>query len=413
MRGVGDRGGRVRREVQPERLRARRHRCRVEVREEPRLRRHRQRDRRRPGEPRGHAVDRVAGIGDQRLVPGVEEGERDVPDALLRADQRDHLGLGIELDAEPPSVPGGDRRDGTRTSRRSSGTGASRGRGPPRASPRRRAPASGRSGSPTPSEITSTPSARLSASLRSSSANRYGGSVSMRFATLTGRPRAPRATHRRSWPRRRVPPGPMRYTWSSARSTTTVPPGNRTSARAPTSPASFEATSAAQAPVPQAIVSPDATLPHAQPTPLRRRPSTNSTFVFSGNRGSCSIRGPSDRDVDLVGVPLDEQHEVRVPHRDRARLEGACRPPRTARPGTCRRRRPASGSRPRANAGRPIPTVTDSTTPPRTSSERCFVPSREPTRSSVFVVWPRSNTSLPRHRIPLPHISASEPSALR
>src|SRR3990172_4971692 len=43
----------------------------------------------------------------------------------------------------------------------------------------------GRSGSPTPSEITSTPCSRLAASLRSSSANRYGGNASMRFAIRT------------------------------------------------------------------------------------------------------------------------------------------------------------------------------------------------------------------------------------
>src|SRR5687768_11155896 len=43
----------------------------------------------------------------------------------------------------------------------------------------------GRSGSPTPSEMTSTPSPRFSAMRRSSSANRYGGSVATRSAKPT------------------------------------------------------------------------------------------------------------------------------------------------------------------------------------------------------------------------------------
>ena len=57
------------------------------------------------------------------------------------------------------------------------------------------------SGSPTPKLITSTPAARFAAILRSISANRYGGRVSIRFATFTRLPFSPaarRGKHARS-----------------------------------------------------------------------------------------------------------------------------------------------------------------------------------------------------------------------
>ena len=55
-----------------------------------------------PGEDRPPGVDRVAGVGGEGHVAGVEEGEAEVVDALLGADRRDHLRLGIDLDPEAP-----------------------------------------------------------------------------------------------------------------------------------------------------------------------------------------------------------------------------------------------------------------------------------------------------------------------
>ena len=49
-------------------------------------------------------VDRVAGVGCERHVAGVEEGEAEVVDALLGADRGDHLVHGVDLDAEALQV---------------------------------------------------------------------------------------------------------------------------------------------------------------------------------------------------------------------------------------------------------------------------------------------------------------------
>ena len=54
-------------------------------------------------------MDRVAGIGHQDDVAGVQGGERQMRDAFLGADGDDRLALGIELDGEAPLVPVADR----------------------------------------------------------------------------------------------------------------------------------------------------------------------------------------------------------------------------------------------------------------------------------------------------------------
>ena len=61
------------------------------------------------GQERAAGVDRVAGIRGEGDVARVEEGEAEVVDALLGADRRDHLGLGVDLDAEAPVVEVGER----------------------------------------------------------------------------------------------------------------------------------------------------------------------------------------------------------------------------------------------------------------------------------------------------------------
>ena len=65
------------------------------------------------GEERAALVDRVAGLGreDKPLVAlSVQHDLREVEDRLLAAVGRDHLGIGIELDAEAARAPGGNDR---------------------------------------------------------------------------------------------------------------------------------------------------------------------------------------------------------------------------------------------------------------------------------------------------------------
>ena len=60
------------------------------------------------GEQRPAGVDRIAGVGGERDVARIEEGEAEVVDALLGADRRDHLGLGVDLDPEAAVVEAGE-----------------------------------------------------------------------------------------------------------------------------------------------------------------------------------------------------------------------------------------------------------------------------------------------------------------
>ena len=157
---------------------------RVEVGHEAELGLERHQHRLGAGEPRAAGVDGVAGVGGERVVARVQEGEVEVEDRLLGADRRDDL-----------AARG-------RASRRS---GARRSRAPPaRKSSRPRlvgywwvsgsvtasciastiSGGVGRSGSPMPRLITSTPAARFAAILRSSWANAYGGMRSRRLLGL-------------------------------------------------------------------------------------------------------------------------------------------------------------------------------------------------------------------------------------
>ena len=82
---------------------------RVEVGHEAELRLQRQQHRLGAREQRAAGVDGVAGVGGEGDVARVEEGEAEVVDALLGADRRDHLGLGVDLDAEAAVVEAGER----------------------------------------------------------------------------------------------------------------------------------------------------------------------------------------------------------------------------------------------------------------------------------------------------------------
>ena len=60
------------------------------------------------GEEGAHGVDGVGGVGDEGDVVGINQAEGDVGDALLRPDERDDLGVGVEVHVEPGLVPIGD-----------------------------------------------------------------------------------------------------------------------------------------------------------------------------------------------------------------------------------------------------------------------------------------------------------------
>ncbi len=51
----------------------------------------------------------IARVGNQRHVAGVDEAQRHVGDPFLRPDERQHLFVGVERQAEALLVPRGDR----------------------------------------------------------------------------------------------------------------------------------------------------------------------------------------------------------------------------------------------------------------------------------------------------------------
>ena len=60
------------------------------------------------GEAGTDGIDRVTGARDQHDVPRIDKCERNMPDAFLRADQRENFVRRVESDVEPPLVPIGD-----------------------------------------------------------------------------------------------------------------------------------------------------------------------------------------------------------------------------------------------------------------------------------------------------------------
>ena len=189
-------------------------------------------------------------------------------------------------------------------------------------------------------------------------------------------------------------------------------PGTGRTVVAGTSPASFAATATAHAPLPHAIVSP------------APRSHTRASIPSGSHLGELHVRAlgerlvaferrPDVRDVEPVGVLVDEQHEMRVPHRDRARRQRRYpRPHRTAAEERLPRR-PAHRDRRLREVGvahldgDPMHVsavvVQFAAAGRRLGSPRRTRPRRQP----------RSCTSMPTHRTPLPHISATLPSALR
>ena len=273
-------------------------------------------------EQRPARVHRVAGVRRERDVTGIEEREVEVEDALLGADRRHHLGIGVEAHVEPAGVERGDGLAKLRASAVASGTCACSGRPPPAAQPRRSAGTSGVSGSPIPRLITSTPAARLAATLRSSSANRYGG---IRSRRLLGRMQllyevvGQAAARTRALPSRsrlcRGPPPPRPR--ASPPSSTTVT-GERP-------PASTCATAAPVAPVPLAEVSPTPRSKIRARIVWGSRTANHDTFVRLGN-SSWRLERRADRRQVKRGqllLVVDRDRALRVADLDVLKAPGS------------------------------------------------------------------------------------------
>jgi hypothetical protein len=82
---------------------------RTEVGHESALGLERHQDRLGSREPGPAGVDGVAGVGGQRVVARVQEGEVEIEDRLLGADRRDDLAVGVEVDVEAAEVEVVDR----------------------------------------------------------------------------------------------------------------------------------------------------------------------------------------------------------------------------------------------------------------------------------------------------------------
>ena len=190
------------------------------------------------------------------------------------------------------------------------------------------------------------------------------------------------------------------------------------------SPFNMQATAVAQAPVPQAHVSP---LPRSQTlmvTFFRSSTWINSVFTPSGKNGLCSNSGP----IPLTSNPATSATwttqwgfpmETQVPFMENASFSGICPsrmiPPHgflscsAIPPGTFPR---STGIKDGARIGAPMSTRTRSTLPSFLWSWRRLIPARVSTVISSFCVRLWSLTYFPTHRIPFPHIFPREPSAL-
>ena len=133
-----------------------------------------------PGEQRGVDVDGVRRRGHQGAVAGTEQHPHEVREALLGPDGGHHLGLGVELHAEPAQVqrrrwPGAAWGCPCSTS-----TGGCWGLWTASASFSTAASGEGRSGLPKPRSMTSRPARRASSFSASMCAKTYGGSPLIR-----------------------------------------------------------------------------------------------------------------------------------------------------------------------------------------------------------------------------------------
>ena len=206
-------------------------------------------------------------------------------------------------------------------------------------------------------------------------------------------------------------------TWpvSSFHSMTRSPPRRWIVTRRPVLPLKIAATPVAQAPVPQASVSP---VPRSQTricSSVRLSTFTNSAFTRRGKRESFSIFGPSPKTKSSVGSSTKMTQcgfpiETHVTRKSRPSISngtstaGAFGSPEAARS--------TVGTFSGARTGSPMTTRTRTTCPASISRSRVRTPIPVSIRSGFFSQMPRSCTYFATQRTALPHISASLPSAL-
>ena len=332
-------------------------RDRLQVGLEAQLREQRHRHRLGSRQERAGGVDRVAGVAREGDVAGVEERQVDVRDRLLGAHRRDDHRRRVEVDAEPRGVEAGDRLPEALTApvgRVLVGAGSAA----CRCMASTTSDGVGVSGSPIPSEMTSTPAAFLAAIFCSIWAKRYGGSrrsrsaptvralsqVLQRVDELRGQ-LAPvellgRTGHRHL---QVVADGDLQVAArAGARSRGSRGPPSRT-----------PATAAAHAPVPQARVSPTPrshTRIVSSDGPSAR---TNSTLVRS-REARRPPRSPGPGPHDVVGRRvLDDR--VRVAHGHLGQLDGRAVHPQLLAPLAGREARLPHAHRDAAVVERPHP----------------------------------------------------------
>ncbi len=176
----------------------------------------------------------------------------------------------------------------------------------------------------------------------------------------------------------------------------------------PATPRSCAATPTAQAPLPQAKVSPTPRSHVRCRSRLSDTRSTNSTLTRLGNAGWFSIRGPwistgaestSSTKTTAWGLPMETQvtSTPSDPSSSFASTTGPSESPRVV------------GISAGARMGGPMSTATRSGPAQRGTT----VPPRVSTRISSFFVIPRSRRYLKKVRSPFPHISTSPPSAFQ
>ena len=169
------------------------------------------------------------------------------------------------------------------------------------------------------------------------------------------------------------------------------------------------AVTAAQAPVPQAMVSP---LPRSHTRMTRQFRSItwmNSVFTRSGNKGSFSIRGPSCSRSRFMGsppkmtqwgLPMDTQVMVNsLPAMWTLR-------PTTLSPGR------RTGMLPGLSSARPMSTATRTARPFFSVTAQVFMPLLVSICSRGLRAMPSSYRYLATQRMALPHMAPSLPSAL-
>ena len=200
-------------------------------------------------------------------------------------------------------------------------------------------------------------------------------------------------------------------TRSTARShlTRKSPPSKCNVTSSSVSPFKMHATVLAQAPVPQASVSPVPRSHTRMRTSCRLSTCTNSAFTRLGKAGwnsngwpTSSTGKPSTSSTNTTawGLPIDTQV---ISNRLPATSIGSA---------TTGVLSATTGMSAGSSSGEPISTVTSATCPSWTTSAKCFTPASVFTSICRLSVRPWSNTYFPTQRMPLPHISEREPSAL-